>query len=122
MSICRQKFAKRLKRLRLENNLTQMDIAKLLGVGVTTISNYETGRNEPSMEKLIILAKYFNVSVDYLIGNTDNRFLETTTEEQEYKLSDDTSKLLSSVLILYNKDIQEFNLFLITLLIEMSKS
>lgn len=66
------KFGKRLKNLRISRNLTQKDIADLLNVGVTTISNYETGRNEPSHEKLKILANYFNTTTDYLLGITDN--------------------------------------------------
>ncbi len=66
-------FGKRLKYLRIKNNISQKELAKLLNVGVSTISNYETGRNEPSYDKLIILAKYFNVSIDYLLGNSENK-------------------------------------------------
>lgn len=65
-------FAERLKYLRTKKDLTQKDIANLLDVGITTISNYETGRNEPSYAKLTILAKYFNVTTDYLLGLTDD--------------------------------------------------
>ncbi len=76
-------FAKRLKYLRLKNNISQKELAKLLNVGVSTISNYETGRNEPSYEKLIILAKYFNVSIDYLLGYSENKKIDETITDED---------------------------------------
>lgn len=66
------KFNKRLRQLRQKNNLTQGDLAKILGLKPTAISNYESERNEPSFEKLIALSKYFDVSCDYLLGITDS--------------------------------------------------
>lgn len=65
-------FSARLKRLRLEHKLTQSDLADILGLKPTAISNYESQRNEPSFEKLIILSEYFEVSCDYLLGVTDS--------------------------------------------------
>lgn len=64
-------FHQRLRELRLNKNLNQGHVAKALGYGYSAISNYESGRNEPSIKDLILLAKFFNVSVDYLIGATD---------------------------------------------------
>ena len=61
----------RLKQLRSEHNLTQRDLADILGLKPTAISNYESQRNEPSFEKLIILSEHFDVSCDYLLGVTD---------------------------------------------------
>ncbi|NLK73672.1 MAG: helix-turn-helix transcriptional regulator [Clostridiales bacterium] len=66
------KFSERLKQLRHENNLTQSELADILGLKATAISNYESQRNEPSLEKLISLSKYFDVSCDYLLGITDS--------------------------------------------------
>ena len=64
-------FAKRLRELRVEKNIMQMDLAKELNIAKTTYSNYEQGRREPNFETLTILSKYFNVSADYLIGNSN---------------------------------------------------
>lgn len=64
-------FNTRLKQLRLKNKLTQSELANILGLKPTAISNYESQRNEPSFEKLIALSKYFDVSCDYLLGITD---------------------------------------------------
>lgn len=66
------KFHIRLKQLRLNNKLTQSDLADILGLKPTAISNYESKRNEPSFEKLIMLSEYFEVSCDYLLGITDS--------------------------------------------------
>ncbi len=64
-------FSYRLKQLRQKNKLTQGELADILGVKPTAISNYESERNEPSFDKLIALSKHFDVSCDYLLGITD---------------------------------------------------
>ena len=61
-------FAKRLKELRLNNGLTQKELAKSIEVGRTTISEYESGKIVPKQEGLLRIANHFNVSVDYLTG------------------------------------------------------
>jgi transcriptional regulator with XRE-family HTH domain len=65
-------FHQRLKQLRLKNKLTQGELADILGLKPTAISNYESERNEPSFDKLIALSKYFDVSCDYLLVVTDS--------------------------------------------------
>ena len=65
-------FNTRLKQLRQKNKLTQSELASILGLRPTAISNYESERNEPSFDKLIALSKYFDVSCDYLLGLTDS--------------------------------------------------
>lgn len=65
-------FCERLKTLRLSQNLTLEQLAKELGVVKQTIGNWETGIRAPSLEASITLAEYFNVSLDYLVGLSDN--------------------------------------------------
>lgn len=65
-------FNARLKQLRQKHKLTQSELADILGLKPTAISNYESNRNEPSFEKLIALSKYFDVSCDYLLGLSDS--------------------------------------------------
>lgn len=60
----------RIKKIRLENGVSQKVIAAYLDVPVTTYASYEQGKSQPSSERLIKLADYFNVSVDYLLGRT----------------------------------------------------
>lgn len=64
-------FNNRLKQLRQKHKLTQSELADILGLKPTAISNYESKRNEPSFDKLIALSKYFDVSCDYLLGISD---------------------------------------------------
>lgn len=60
-----------LKNFRKELRLSQTEFGKLFNVATTTISQWEKGTREPDIKTLIKLAKYFNVSVDYLIGNEE---------------------------------------------------
>lgn len=63
-------FGEILKKLREKNKLKQEDLAELIGSTKSTISQYETGKREPDLDKLILFADYFNVTTDYLLGRT----------------------------------------------------
>ena len=60
---------KNIKMLRKQKHLTQKELADMLGYGYTAISNYENGRNEPSIKDLIKISDIFGISVDELIGH-----------------------------------------------------
>ena len=62
-------FTERLKELRIKNNMTQKNLAEKLNVTQTAINYWENGKREPSLEVLIKLAEFFQVSVDYLINS-----------------------------------------------------
>lgn len=62
----------RLKELRTKRRLSQARLAMELNMSQNTISRYETGEREAGYETLIALADYFGVSVDYLLGRTDD--------------------------------------------------
>ena len=64
-------FAQRIIELRKERNLTQLDLAKALAVSQRTVSYWEKGSRECDFNTLIKIAKYFNVSTDYLLGLTE---------------------------------------------------
>lgn len=59
----------RLKLLRTNKKIYQKNLAELLQVTVRQYQRYENGEQEPNIDSLIILSKYFNVSIDYLVGN-----------------------------------------------------
>lgn len=63
-------YNEKLKALREDNDLTQSQLGKLFNVNQITISQYERGVRQPSLEILIKYAKYFNVSLDYIAGLT----------------------------------------------------
>jgi len=65
-------YFKRLKDIREDNNLTQNQIAQVLNMKQQQYSRYENGTNEIPFEYIIKLAKYYNVSIDYLAELTDN--------------------------------------------------
>lgn len=64
-------FCERLKELRKLNNLSQLDLGKILNMSKMAISHWEKGNSEPSIEQLKSMATIFDVSVDYLIGFVD---------------------------------------------------
>ena len=62
----------RLKELRKKKGISQLRLAIELNTTQNTISRYETGEREPGIDELIKIADFFHVSVDYLIGRTEN--------------------------------------------------
>ena len=64
-------FKTRLRELRLEKGVTQSEIAKLLNMSKMAVSHWEQGDSEPSIEQLKVLARFFDVTVDYLVGFSD---------------------------------------------------
>lgn len=61
-------FGEKLRYLRQEKNIGQIQLAKNLDVGKSTISLWEQDKCEPTLSKLIAIARYFSVSIDYLAG------------------------------------------------------
>lgn len=64
-------FGERLKGLRQEKEIGQIELAKNLGVSKGVISLWENGLREPKLSNLISIAKYFGVTIDYLAGIAD---------------------------------------------------
>lgn len=64
-------FGDRIKKLRQQYNLTQTDIAHLISVSQRQIQRYESNSQNIPISKLVILADFFDISVDYLIGRSD---------------------------------------------------
>lgn len=69
---------KNLKLLRESNNLTQQQMADLFGIQRPTYSRYENGERQPDFKLLIDISKHFHVSVDYLLGQTDDKYKKRT--------------------------------------------
>ena len=75
----------RIRDLREDRDLRQIDVAKATGIDQRTLSNYETGKTNPDSYAIIRLASFFNVSCDYLLGvaETNLRGVESVTKELE---------------------------------------
>ncbi|MFP8918986.1 helix-turn-helix domain-containing protein [Megasphaera sp.] len=68
------KIGDRIKKLREENGLMQQDVCNTLDIEQSTLANYENNRRVPKTDILIKIANYYGVSLDFLVGMTDNRF------------------------------------------------
>lgn len=64
-------YIKRLKDLREDNDLSQESISKILKITRPQYSLYETGKRDIPVDLLSVLAKYYNTSIDYIVGDTD---------------------------------------------------
>ncbi len=67
----------RIRDLREDRDLRQIDVAQATGIDQKTISNYETGKTNPDSFAIIKLADFFGVSADYLIGRTNKNTITT---------------------------------------------
>ena len=66
-------FSERLKSLRVELDLTQKELADKINSSPSKIGMWEAGKRDPNTEDLILLCNIFNVSTDYILGNSDIR-------------------------------------------------
>ncbi|OGO77631.1 MAG: transcriptional regulator [Clostridiales bacterium GWB2_37_7] len=80
----------RLKHLRLEKNLTQIELGKIFNTSHATINRYEKGVNEPDSETINKFADFFNVSTDYLLGRTNTK---NNKERISHAINDDVELL-----------------------------
>lgn len=106
----------RIYELRKEKNVSQTQLARLLGTTHKTISNYENGITKPNFNRVCIMANYFNVSTDYLMGKSNSILPidppEPFSESQElkfkvahkiYKLNDKQVKTIDELINLFEK-------------------
>lgn len=81
-----KKIADRITELREDAGKTQNEIAKLLKTTPQYYSTYERGIRDITTERLIILAEYYNVSMDYITCRTDTKNIKDKLEPEEYEL------------------------------------
>ena len=65
------KFAERVKELRIKQRMSQKELGDILGLTAKPVSTMESGLRTTTFEKLVLLAKFFDVSTDYLLGLKD---------------------------------------------------
>ena len=80
------KFCDRLRQLRNEKGLSQLDLSKLLKISKSSVNMYERGEREPGLEMLELIADMFNVDMDYLLGKSDcpNRSANTFLQHPDF--------------------------------------
>ncbi|MDD2620800.1 MAG: helix-turn-helix domain-containing protein [Syntrophomonadaceae bacterium] len=94
----REVFAQRLKEIREERGWSQEDVGRMAGLSKATISKYEAASHPPKLIHATAIAEALNVGFSYLIGFTDNRYVQETTiiTDLFLSLSDDDKKELLS--------------------------
>jgi len=109
-------IAERLRGLRREQGITKRDLVNRLPLNYSTYANYESGFREPNSEVLQMLARYFNVSIDYLMGITANRrkadeIAVLTDDEHEhisqYRLLDNHGREMVDLVL--QKEVERLN-------------
>jgi transcriptional regulator with XRE-family HTH domain len=80
---------KRLSLLRKKHDMSQSELAEKLGVTQQTISKYENGSREPDTETLKLLSSIFDVSIDYLLGNTNIKNTTDSADKIAESINDD---------------------------------
>ena len=111
-------FVKRLLELLDENDITQIELAKRIGITNVTISRYIGGERKPRIEIVVKMAEFFHVSTDYLLGLSDVR---ETFENNNASVSKIHSKLDSMGLLNTKKELSNSQINMIVKLIDANK-
>ena len=99
-------FSERLKDLRKQAGLTQVDVAEKLGISQPAYASWERGVKKPTQENLVKIAQILNVSVDYLVGNSEEKADELDNIELLFRM---TSKgLTDEEKEIFRKELIEF--------------
>ena len=80
-------FSERLKKLRKQAQLTQVDVAEKLGISQPAYASWERGVKKPTQENLVKIAQVLNVSVDYLVGNSEENSNELDNMELLFRMN-----------------------------------
>ena len=80
-------FSERLKKLRKDTGLTQVDVASKLGISQQAYASWERGVKKPTQDNLVKIAQILNVSVDYLVGNSQETLGELDNIELLFRMN-----------------------------------
>lgn len=97
----------RIKELRNERGLSLRELSEQISISYSSLGKYERGEQQPSIDTIVILANFFHVSIDYLIGNSNYR-----NANDEYKFKSSFDELENTVAIdIYNAFIESMENF-----------
>lgn len=92
------KFEENLKSLRERNNLSQIELSKKIGLSNVTLSQYEKGVRKPDIQTLALIARFFNVTTDYLLGNeTPAKFKPQLSEKDKKDIAKQVEDMLDGL-------------------------
>ena len=88
----------KIRQLRKDNKITQTELGKILNVEKSTISMYENNNTQPPSQTLALIAKYFNVTTDYLLGNeTPAKFKPQLSEKDKKDIAKQVKDMLDGL-------------------------
>ena len=99
-------FAERLKELRKQAHLTQVELAKRLGIGQSSYADWERGKKKPTQENLVKISQVLNVSIDYLVGNSEEKSDELDNIELLVRMN--SKSLTEKEKEIFKKELIEF--------------
>lgn len=99
-------FSERLKNLRKQAGLTQVDVAGELGISQQAYASWERGVKRPTQENLVKIAQILNVSVDYLVGNSEEKSDELDNIELLFRMN--SKGLTDEEKVIFKKELIEF--------------
>ena len=82
-----EKFSYRLNALLEEHNMTQTQLAKMIGTSNVTICRYSTCKRVPRLDVVAKIANVFNVSIDYLLGNSESKTLKSSEIDADVEMA-----------------------------------
>ena len=101
-------FAERLKELRKQAHLTQVELAKRLGIGQSSYADWERGKKKPTQENLVKISQVLNVSIDYLVGNSYEGVKEDELDNVEILFRMNSKGLTEEEKEIFKKELIEF--------------
>ncbi len=101
-------FSERLKNLRKQAHLTQVDVAEKLGISQQAYASWERGIKKPTQENLVKISQVLNVSIDYLVGNTEENLKEDELDNVELLFRMNSKGLTEEEKDIFKKELIEF--------------
>ncbi|MFB5155073.1 helix-turn-helix transcriptional regulator [Streptococcus salivarius] len=99
-------FSERLKELRKQAHLTQVELAGKLGIVQSSYADWERGKKKPTQDNLVKIAQVLNVSIDYLVGNSEENSDELDNIELLFRMN--SKGLTDSEKAVFKKELIEF--------------
>lgn len=99
-------FSERLKELRKQAHLTQVELASKLGIVQSSYADWERGKKKPTQDNLVKIAQILNVSVDYLVGNSEEKADELDNIELLFRMN--SKGLTDEEKDIFRKELIEF--------------
>jgi len=101
-------FSERLKELRKQAHLTQVELASKLGIVQSSYADWERGKKKPTQDNLVKIAQVLNVSIDYLVGNSDEHLKEDELDNVELLFRMNSNGLTEEEKAIFKKELIEF--------------